>query len=105
MKASKFEKMVEVRADERVWEKITLFIERVTSALEELSGSSYGDMDPDLEKELLMNVVLSPNKRKWPRILWEAEEEQVTKEFLSTMDEIQKALIEVERESNPEVEK
>jgi molecular chaperone GrpE (heat shock protein) len=95
MNASKFDKIVENRAVERTREKISNFKRQLSDAVRELTNGSVspaqigGFWSTQSAKELF--TALDTNR--WPACLWDQERELVTKELLSVMDEMQKALV------------
>lgn len=109
MNASRFDKIIENRAQERVSKKIDTFRADVGLALSKLhpsfKGTYYHGVQPhDISKDLavvLGNIASGmyyqpgPFPLKpcaWPVILWTDEQALVEKELLATMDEMQKAL-------------
>ncbi len=104
MTGRKFAELVTNRANERVQKKIDAFRSEIKDTFRHLTGSVYlywGESDADAKEaanwKILLGIVESRGideyKSDWPRLLWEKEEEIVKEEILSTMDELQKALL------------
>jgi len=101
MTATKFDEIVKNRADERAAVRIHRFKSTVMAACKELVGANRGlvgttpyekEWYPDFKK--ILSILASDNTKKgWPSTIWKEETEAVTKELLSIMDEMQKALM------------
>ena len=103
MNPSKFDDVVERRTNERAQAAINKFRLDVYRAAREFlligNGPSYdgeNSRNKQWRKEFrdLLGILASDNtQRGWPSILWQREREAVTKELLSIMDEMQRALV------------
>lgn len=95
MSPSKFDAIVENRAVERTRARIRQFQTDINEAVitltkgrsRPLSNDSFWASAPWAE------ICAALISNKWPAYLWEQEREAVTKELLSVMDEMQKALV------------
>jgi len=95
MTNEKFLELVSKRAHQNVQRKIDKFKSTIVEAFEELTGDRYVAKNSD-NAVILHNMLEDESfyfQKGWPKALWEHEENKVTKELLSTMDAMQKALI------------
>jgi hypothetical protein len=100
MNGEKFDCLVKVRAKQRVEDKIDIFIRKVTTALFDLYKESRycSSIFTDAKSMgLINNLLLERKNRVCPEWLLKEEEDKVEKELLDIMDEMQKALISVEK--------
>ena len=111
MTSDKFNQIVKNRAKERVKEKISTFEQEVAAAFKKLhpslatnhcgrwNGGRAGKLVASVFNHLLDRTVAGTGQTAdgrpsgYPGVLWEEEEEAVTKELLATLDEMQKALL------------
>jgi len=104
----KFDTIVKERANQRAQARLDAFQKAVIAAARTLTGANGGypsqmfdDGDANnsrnaiklFNRSLLEAMLTKPGERRWPARFWREEEELVTKELLSTMDEMQRALI------------
>jgi len=93
MTEEKFREMVANRTNENIQEKIRKFKDTVVVALRELTGKYYSTDAENIEVLALLGKGNGINiTNGWPQFLWGKEQEKVTKDILSTMDTIQRAL-------------
>jgi len=103
MTGEKFTEIVTKRANERVQVKLAQFKKAIKHAFYELTGSDYTTRPENrpsdraaANNQILLHMAetfeLDPSGN-WPSILWRQEEEKVSDELLSMMDEMQKALL------------
>lgn len=101
MNQSKFEELMKNRAHQNVQTKLRRFRDTMKKAFKDLTGEDgicsnsnckAREVNYSILKMALDEQDFHPSN-KWPRWLWEDEEEKVTAEVLSTMDEMQKMLI------------
>lgn len=104
MTGEKFAEIVTKRANERVQVRLKTFKEQVYTAFRNLMGetglrpSGEGNKKDkeDYNRAILQQMLEQKTigiTEAWPKVIWKEEEECVTKELLSMMDEMQKALI------------
>jgi hypothetical protein len=104
MTGEKFAEIVTKRANERVQEKIKIFEQIIEKAFKSLTGSAslydthdLEDARSDTANRIILTKMLVEGGieflNDWPKLLWIKEEEKVTIELLSMMDEMQKALL------------
>ena len=121
MNKSRFDTIVANRAHERVTAKIEAFRKSIADAFRNLhpsfaadyyNGFDYKARNSESVKLLLSNVAQglyfqrdekgeylkegeakTTVRLKWPRILWNEEQEAVQKELLAVMDEMQRSLV------------
>lgn len=97
MTANKFNDIVEKRANQRVNQKIENFKHAVGKAISELLDYKNLSLVYHVDKKDVQNIFKNLSEKKlqtgWPSILWDREREAVSKELLSIMDEMQKALL------------
>jgi len=96
MKAKDFDAIVVARANERVQNKIKIFRGNIIKALITLGGSVlYNSCSQQVSKvgELALACTREHSSQEWPLELREMEEAAVRKELLSTLDEMQRALL------------
>lgn len=111
MTSDKFNQIVKNRAKERVKEKISTFEREVAAAFKKLhprlatnhcgrwNGGNASKLVASVFNHLLDRTVAGTGQTAdgrpsgYPGVLWEEEEEAVTKELLATLDEMQKALL------------
>ena len=104
MTGEKFAEIVTKRAHERVQKKLRIFKDAIYQLFRELTGSAslFDTKKPDDGQEetanrAILSRMLELGKmdfnKGWPTLIWKNEEEKVTKELLSMMDEMQKALL------------
>ncbi len=114
MTPDKFNDIVKKRAAQRIESKIEEFELDIQKACRKLSNkldstgrrwSANSDASKRMSKIFLHLLGYASTTEKpagYPKFLWEEEEEQVKKELLSIMDEMQKALISEEvKEPSP----
>jgi len=107
MKAETFEKAVKKRAHERVQERITIFRKTVSGALCALGGDLLGSAymtTVQLDGAKALQVLISGNNKGWPLSLWTNEEIAVRAEILTTLDEVQRALLAASQPEDPDRE-
>ena len=108
MEAKDFDKIVKARANKRVQKKLTSCQKVAYEAICELvrgykdTGSQHerNNWGSDI-KAILLVLASDNNDSGWPSELWEREETLVANQLLSTMDEMQEALIAASEEPNP----
>lgn len=97
MTANKFDEIVNKRANQRVNQKIEDFKLAVGKAIKELFKYDNTSIYYALDKPEVITIFKNLSEQKlqtgWPSVLWEKEREAVSKELLSIMDEMQKALL------------
>jgi hypothetical protein len=101
MKSETFDKIVTNRAHERACKRISVFRREVMDSCKKLVGShcGYQGTTPDSKVwypdfQNILKILTSDDVHKgWPKQIWEEESAAVTKELLSIMDEMQKALL------------
>ena len=104
----KFDTIVKERANKRTQARIRAFQEAVIKAARTLTretggyphhtfdegGSSNNNAKRKLlNRSLLETMLAPPEDRRWPVSFWREEEDLVSKELLSEMDEMQRAII------------
>jgi len=99
MTGEKFDKIVKARANERVQEKIIKLKQDTTKALQPFGIAHSYDWGNSPGAEVFDALA---GRTKWPRDLWEREEIAVAQELLGIMDEMQRALIAVNKERGPD---
>jgi len=105
MKADMFDTIVEARANERVQKRINAFKKEITEAVVRLNGGRRENRgggqfeQPSVRAALavLTKDAGTTADKGWPVDLWKHEREDVAGELLETMDEMQKALIAVNK--------
>lgn len=96
---SRFDEIVQNRANQRVQSKVEKFKASVHAACKELTGEygSYGNpfrYEKEFHAALLALIGDDKGDNKtWPKSLWAKEEQAVEKELMATLDEMSKALI------------
>lgn len=103
MDASRFDAIVKKRADQRVQTKIKQFKTDLNNAVKTLTGLNEAYPWRIIQNKVnakAINAMLHENG-KWPRSIWDDEEKQVTKELLSTLDEMQLALLSLNLPEEP----
>jgi len=100
MTGEKFAEIVTKRANERVNAKIKAFTDALYKAFRDLTGEIYISKAQGSKRlanyHILERMVAEESisfNKGWPKMLWEQEEEKVSAELLSMMDEMQKALL------------
>lgn len=104
MTGDKFNEIVKKRADQRVQDKIKKFKTELHNAVRDLTGQSEPYPWRIIQQKIntkAINAMLHENE-KWPRDIWDNEEKQVTKELLSTLDEMQLALLSLNLPEDPD---
>jgi len=100
MTQEKLAKLVKKRAHANVQKKLKHFNSAMRKAFSELTGAEgMASESTNKAAETNYNILAMAldeqdfhPANKWPRWLWEQEEEKVMTEILSTMDTMQKAL-------------
>lgn len=101
MNSERFDRIVKARANERIQERICKFRETVINAIRVCRpGWQYHTLRYD--SELVQIMLAAFPSQKFPIALWSEEEAIVEKELLSIMDEMQKALIAVDKIPDPD---
>ena len=97
MTKSKFDQIIENRANQRVQEKITQCKKSIFTALNQILDQYWDNSQnrtwPDQHRQILSILASENTKHDWPQTLWQNEKEKVSQELLATMDEMQKALL------------
>ena len=102
MTGKDFAKIVTNRANRRVQENIKRFRSEIAKTFQNLTGTGYlyksGSKEESLANwQILLAIIengeIDNLKNEWPAYLWRREEKKVQDELLSTMDEMQKALL------------
>ena len=105
MNSDRFNQIIENRAQERVKKRVADFEKKIGDAFRELHSSvapnyysrwSCGERGRNVSAifRFLIGAENAEGKPAgYPKALWDEEREQVEKELLATMDEMQKALI------------
>jgi len=97
MTKSKFDQIVENRANERVQNKIAKCRKAIFTALNDVLTVNFGSSESrtwPYDHQKILSILASPDTSQgWPQKIWEHETQLVTKELLATMDEMQAALI------------
>lgn len=116
MDKSKFDEIVEARANERVQARFAKMRRAVYQALLEFfhprNYGSYGNYSESEDwggrfQYVMIQLASDDNRKGWDteklkEDFWESERNAVTKELLSQMDEFQKALLAAQKEPNPD---
>lgn len=92
MNRETLEKRVALRADNRVQARIQAFRKDIDNACHRLLGEAYFN-NHAARKRVLEIMLTREHPAKWPKLLWEKEEETVMGEVLATMNELQKVLL------------
>uniref|UniRef100_A0A6M3IS40 Uncharacterized protein n=1 Tax=viral metagenome TaxID=1070528 RepID=A0A6M3IS40_9ZZZZ len=96
MKAVKFDEIVKARANKRVQDKVVQFKRDITAALGKLTGGNYIGY-ATFGQKYWEHLAKNGWATGWPPELWENEEKKVENELLAIMDEMQKALLDADR--------
>ena len=96
MKAEKFEQIVRARANKRIQDRLVQFKKDITAALGKLTGGNYIGY-ATFGQKYWEHLAKNGWAKDWPPELWENEEKKVQYELLSIIDEMQKALLDADR--------